>query len=135
MQPLDVSVRSLFTYDASFNHTNLMAETSAYNSSSGEPIAAALAPAVTDEQHVFSSGMLAAYFVFVWAMLLLSYGMAAPTGIFIPCLAAGAAAGRLVGQLLRAVLRGYGILLPVSLLLGCSSLSLWHMLCYLLHQK
>lgn len=120
MQPLDVSVRSLFTYDAAFNQTNLLNQASAYNGSSGDRTAAALAPAVVDEQSAFSSGVLAAYFVFVWGMLLLSYGMSAPTGIFIPCLAAGAAGGRLMGHLLRAVLRARGILLPVSLLLRSS---------------
>jgi hypothetical protein len=46
--------------------------------------------------------------------LYLTYGVSAPTGIFIPSLVIGAVGGRLLGRLLQHVLTNRGVDLPVS---------------------
>lgn len=112
MQPIDVSVRSLFTFDATHNHTNVFNTADQFAGSTPSSIDSA-AVGTAAEMDVFHTEALAAYCVFVWAMLLLSYGISAPTGIFIPCLAAGAAAGRLAGHTIKGALRSAGIMLPV----------------------
>jgi chloride channel 7 len=119
LQPLDVAVRSLFSFQPSYNHSevlntpNTLAATSIDRTSMPAQHVAAMDAA--EEVFVFRTEALAAYTAFVWGMLLISYGIAAPTGIFIPSLAIGAAGGRLTGQLLRRALRSTGVMLPVRM--------------------
>lgn len=53
--------------------------------------------------------------------LYLTYGVSAPTGIFIPSLVIGATGGRLVGHLLQHTLAARGIAVPVGVV--CTQLS------------
>lgn len=127
MMPVEVAVRSMFSLQPRGGsltttmprqqHNSTDQSASASSSEASSDAARPAAPANEDElasSNVFRSGPLAAYMAFVWTMLLISYGISAPTGIFIPALAAGAAGGRLTGQLLRRAIRAAGVTLPVS---------------------
>eukprot|EP00878_Enallax_costatus_P021372 GHUV01022622.1.p1 GENE.GHUV01022622.1~~GHUV01022622.1.p1 ORF type:complete len:539 (+),score=137.95 GHUV01022622.1:262-1878(+) len=135
MLPLEVSVRSLFTIQPPHNNT-LTLNKASESQTLITPSSYQQKPSQAD---VYRMEVLAAYFAFVWLMLLLSYGIAAPTGIFIPCLAAGAAAGRLLGQIVQMGLLHGGIVLPVcmpgwsvlgaaAVLAGCTRLTLANIL-------
>lgn len=54
-----------------------------------------------DNTSTFSSGALFAFFVPYIAMATITYGIAVPSGLFVPSLLSGAAFGRLVGHLLH----------------------------------
>jgi chloride channel 7 len=55
----------------------------------------------TDDTSTFSSGALFIFFVPYLMMATLTYGIAVPSGLFVPSLLAGAAFGRLFGHLLH----------------------------------
>ena len=50
---------------------------------------------------MFYPPALALLFGVGYLLMVTSYGTAAPTGLFIPCLVVGAAGGRLVGRAVR----------------------------------
>ena len=54
-----------------------------------------------DDNRTFSSGALFVFFVPYFIMATLTYGIAVPSGLFVPSLLSGAAFGRLVGHLLH----------------------------------
>lgn len=54
-----------------------------------------------DDNSTFSSGALFVFFVPYIAMASITYGIAVPSGLFVPSLLSGAAFGRLVGHLLH----------------------------------
>jgi H+/Cl- antiporter ClcA len=138
--PLEVAVRSLLTLQphsdtrlhtlqdatrapeqrASSSDAARAALASGTASVSAAAAAAAAASPAHDPAHaalsasVFQSPALALFMAYVWLMLLLTYGVAAPTGIFIPSLAIGAAGGRLAGQLLWRALRRAGVAVAVG---------------------
>ena len=51
--------------------------------------------------YLFYIPSLALMFVLGYLFMVTTYGTAAPTGLFIPCLIVGAAGGRLVGRVVR----------------------------------
>ncbi|KAG2484944.1 hypothetical protein HYH03_016330 [Edaphochlamys debaryana] len=68
-----------------------------------------------DQDFLFSARALGAFVGAAYPCLLLTYGVAAPTGIFIPTLAVGGVLGRLAGRAVQAALEHYGSSLKVSL--------------------
>ncbi|KIZ02077.1 hypothetical protein MNEG_5882 [Monoraphidium neglectum] len=70
---------------------------------------------VPSENFVFTYSTLGLFVACAFTGLLLTYGIAAPTGIFIPTMAIGAAVGRLAGHGVQAVLLAAGLQLQVSL--------------------
>ncbi|GAX79335.1 hypothetical protein CEUSTIGMA_g6776.t1 [Chlamydomonas eustigma] len=60
------------------------------------------------EPFLFYPPALALLFVVGYCFMVVSYGIGAPTGLFIPCLVVGAAGGRLMGRASRAFLVSLG---------------------------
>jgi chloride channel 7 len=50
-------------------------------------------------KHAFSTGALVVFFFFYTGMAVITYGIAVPSGLFVPSLLSGAAFGRLVGNM------------------------------------
>lgn len=42
-----------------------------------------------------------AYFIFVFILAVITYGIAVPSGLFVPCILMGCSFGRLFGELLK----------------------------------
>ncbi|KAG2427060.1 hypothetical protein HXX76_012576 [Chlamydomonas incerta] len=80
----------------------------------GAAAAAASDPAA-DLAFSFSAAALGLFVGLAYPGLLLTYGVAAPTGIFIPTLAIGGAAGRLAGRAVQAALDNCGVSAQISL--------------------
>lgn len=53
------------------------------------------------QAEIFPSASLFLFLVVVYLLMTLTYGVSAPTGLFVPSLAVGAAMGHLVGQILQ----------------------------------
>ena len=75
----------------------------------GEPL-----PEARQDSFALHAGSLALFGGGCFALMCVTNGVGASTGMFVPSLAVGAAGGRLVGQLLRSFLRRIGVGLPVS---------------------
>lgn len=54
-------------------------------------------------QHAFSTAALLLFFTFYISVAVLTYGIAVPSGLFVPSLLSGAAFGRLIGNIARLV--------------------------------
>ena len=67
------------------------------------------------EQHLFTMDALIMYFVFMYALMTWTYGIGAPTGLFVPSLAVGAAGGQIVGRIVRAMVMSTGSEIVVDL--------------------
>ena len=74
-------------------------------------------------EHQFSFAGLALLAVFTFALMTLTYGVSAPTGLFVPSLLVGAAWGRMVGRLVWAALTPLGVQvhLPVYAVIGAAA--------------
>ncbi|QDZ22769.1 chloride channel protein [Chloropicon primus] len=53
------------------------------------------------QSEIFPSASLFVFLVVIYLLMTLTYGVSAPTGLFVPSLAVGAAMGHLVGQILQ----------------------------------
>ena len=53
------------------------------------------------QAEIFDSGALVLFLVLVYLLMTVTYGVSAPTGLFVPSLAVGAAMGHVVGQILQ----------------------------------
>jgi chloride channel 7 len=58
---------------------------------------------------------LITYFLFMYALMTWTYGIGAPTGLFVPSLAVGAAGGQIVGRMVRAMVMSTGSDIVVDL--------------------
>ena len=58
---------------------------------------------------------LITYFLFMYALMTWTYGIGAPTGLFVPSLAVGAAGGQIVGRVVRAMVMSTGSDIVVDL--------------------
>ena len=67
------------------------------------------------EQHLFGMDALALYFCLMYGLMTWTYGIGAPTGLFVPSLAVGAAMGQIVGRAVAAVVGAIDPHLPVDL--------------------
>ncbi|DBB10920.1 TPA: hypothetical protein ACH3X3_007381 [Trebouxia sp. C0006] len=74
----------------------------------GEPL-----PEGTD--FLFDFGALTCLFLFSFTLMMWTNGVGASTGMFVPALAVGAVGGRMMGQMIRAIVQRSGSNLPVSL--------------------
>ena len=74
-------------------------------------------------EHQFSFSGLALLAVFTFTLMTLTYGVSAPTGLFVPSLLVGAAWGRMAGRLVRAALAPLGVQvhLPVYAVIGAAA--------------
>jgi len=63
---------------------------------------------------VFCSQLIT-YFLFMYALMTWTYGIGAPTGLFVPSLAVGAAGGQIVGRVVRAMVMSTGSDIVVDL--------------------
>lgn len=68
------------------------------------------------------STVLVAYFFVYAALALLTYGIAVPSGMFVPCILIGCAYGRLVGEMLTNLFPDAGINAGVYALMGATSM-------------
>ena len=66
-------------------------------------------------QHLFTMDALITYFLFMYALMTWTYGIGAPTGLFVPSLAVGAAGGQIVGRVVRAMVMSTGSDIVVDL--------------------
>lgn len=66
-------------------------------------------------QYFFNWLTLFMYFVVAFTLMIVTYGVGAATGLFVPSLVVGAAAGRLFGKLVQEIVRSAGSTLDVSL--------------------
>ena len=64
--------------------------------------------ALFHDQDAFSAAALVAYACAAFALAVLTYGIAVPSGLFVPCILIGGALGRLWGEWLRATI-GQGV--------------------------
>lgn len=76
----------------------------------GEPL-----PEVRQDIYGFSFGTLFVFFLASYGFMICTNGVGASTGMFVPALAVGATGGRIMGQIVRLVVRALGSDLPVSL--------------------
>ena len=74
-------------------------------------------------EHTFDVGGLLLLTLFNFSFMTLTYGVSAPTGLFVPSLLVGAAWGRLAGRLVRAALAPLGVQvhLPVYAVIGAAA--------------
>ena len=74
-------------------------------------------------EHQFSFSGLTLLAVFTFALMTLTYGVSAPTGLFVPSLLVGAAWGRMAGRFVRAALAPLGVQvhLPVYAVIGAAA--------------
>merc|ERR1712091_151906 len=74
-------------------------------------------------EHTFDVGGLLLLTLFNFSFMTLTYGVSAPTGLFVPSLLVGAAWGRLSGRLVRAALAPLGVPvhLPVYAVIGAAA--------------
>mmetsp|Transcript_33733 Transcript_33733/g.86204 ORF Transcript_33733/g.86204 Transcript_33733/m.86204 type:complete len:833 (-) Transcript_33733:225-2723(-) len=71
--------------------------------------------------HEYSVSTLTIFFLFFYALSILTYGVAVPSGLFVPCILCGASYGRLVGMFMTEMSGGQDIDEGTYALLGAAS--------------
>ena len=68
-----------------------------------------------DHEYLFSMDALILYFVIMFCLMTWTYGIGAPTGLFVPSLAVGGAMGQICGRIVMAIVDGLGSNIQVDL--------------------
>lgn len=68
-----------------------------------------------ERQHMFGMDALFLYFFVMYGLMILTYGVGAPTGLFVPSLAVGAALGQIYGRGVAAFVGAVDSSIPVDL--------------------
>jgi chloride channel 7 len=68
-----------------------------------------------DHEYIFTMDALILYFVIMYVLMTWTYGIGAPTGLFVPSLAVGGAMGQIVGRTVAAIVRALGSTIQVDL--------------------
>jgi chloride channel 7 len=68
-----------------------------------------------DHEYLFAMDALVLYFIIMYGLMTWTYGIGAPTGLFVPSLAVGGAMGQIVGRTVSAVVKAMDSTIQVDL--------------------